>query len=60
MEYKNLVIAAPMVRVSTLPFRELCLDYGASLAYSEVFDNMYFRIPLGGLNAADHIDFYNA
>ena len=36
MEFKNVIIAAPMVRVSTLPFRELCLEYGANIAYTEV------------------------
>ncbi|KAL7643962.1 UNVERIFIED_CONTAM: hypothetical protein RMT77_005974 [Armadillidium vulgare] len=33
--YSNKVIVAPMVRVSTLPFRLLCLDYGADLVYTE-------------------------
>ncbi|VDO94956.1 unnamed protein product [Soboliphyme baturini] len=33
-EGKQLILA-PMVRVTTLPFRLLCLEYGADLAYSE-------------------------
>lgn len=33
--FKGMVVAAPMVRVSTLPFRLLALKYGATLAYSE-------------------------
>ena len=33
--YKDKIIVAPMVRVSTLPFRLLCLEYGADLVYTE-------------------------
>lgn len=33
--YKDKLIVAPMVRASNLPFRLLCLRYGADLAYSE-------------------------
>uniref|UniRef100_A0A2P2I822 tRNA-dihydrouridine(20) synthase (NAD(P)+)-like n=1 Tax=Hirondellea gigas TaxID=1518452 RepID=A0A2P2I822_9CRUS len=33
--YRNKVIVAPMVRICTLPFRLLALDYGADLVYSE-------------------------
>ena len=29
-------ILAPMVRAGTLPFRELCLEFGADLVYGEV------------------------
>lgn len=34
-KFSNKIIVAPMVRVSTLPFRLLCLDYGADLVYTE-------------------------
>ncbi|GAV05955.1 hypothetical protein RvY_16004 [Ramazzottius varieornatus] len=34
-KYDNDVILAPMVRMGTLPFRLLCLDYGCDIAYSE-------------------------
>ncbi|KAF2367090.1 tRNA-dihydrouridine synthase [Trinorchestia longiramus] len=34
-QYRNKVIVAPMVRVCTLPFRLLALEYGADLVYSE-------------------------
>lgn len=33
--YANLVIAGPMVRVSTLPFRETCAAHGADVVFSE-------------------------
>ncbi|KAK7070661.1 tRNA-dihydrouridine(20) synthase [NAD(P)+]-like protein, partial [Halocaridina rubra] len=33
--YANKVIVAPMVRVCTLPFRLLAIDYGADLVYTE-------------------------
>ena len=33
--YHGHLIAAPMVRMSTLPFRLLCRHYGASIVYSE-------------------------
>src|SRR3569832_1566013 len=34
--YRNKIILAPMVRVGTLPFRLLALDYGADLVYTDV------------------------
>ena len=34
--YANKTILAPMVRIGTLPFRLLCLDYGADIVYCEV------------------------
>ncbi|XP_076064823.1 dihydrouridine synthase 2 [Oratosquilla oratoria] len=34
-QYAGKVIVAPMVRVGTLPFRLLALDYGADLVYTE-------------------------
>jgi len=33
--YKNKLILAPMVRIGTLPFRLLALEFGADLVYSE-------------------------
>jgi tRNA-dihydrouridine synthase 2 len=36
MDYRNKNILAPMVRVSTLPFRLLALEYGVDLVYCEV------------------------
>lgn len=33
--YTGKVIVAPMVRVCTLPFRLLAIDYGADLVYTE-------------------------
>lgn len=33
--YRNKIILAPMVRIGTLPFRLLSLDYGADLVYTE-------------------------
>ncbi|XP_026678266.1 tRNA-dihydrouridine(20) synthase [NAD(P)+]-like [Diaphorina citri] len=35
INYSNKIILAPMVRMNTLPFRLLALDYGADLVYSE-------------------------
>ena len=35
MDYKNKVILAPMVRVSTLPVRLLALEYGADIVFTE-------------------------
>lgn len=36
IDFHHKVILAPMVRVSTLPFRLLSLKYGADLVYCEV------------------------
>lgn len=35
--YRNKVMLAPMVRINTLPMRLLCLKYGASIVYSQVY-----------------------
>jgi tRNA-dihydrouridine synthase 2 len=40
MDFVNKLVLAPMVRVSTLPFRLLGLEYGADLVYCEV--NTYY------------------
>lgn len=33
--FRNKIILAPMVRMNTLPFRLLALDYGADIVFSE-------------------------
>jgi tRNA-dihydrouridine synthase len=35
LSYCGKMILAPMVKVGTLPFRLLCLDYGADIVYTE-------------------------
>eukprot|EP00916_Digyalum_oweni_P013877 GHVL01022698.1.p2 GENE.GHVL01022698.1~~GHVL01022698.1.p2 ORF type:complete len:141 (-),score=22.93 GHVL01022698.1:776-1159(-) len=35
LNFKDVQVLAPMVRVSTLPFRLLCLEYGADIVYGE-------------------------
>jgi tRNA-dihydrouridine synthase 2 len=35
IDFRNKMMLAPMVRVGTLPFRLLCLDYGADFVYTE-------------------------
>jgi hypothetical protein len=30
------VVLAPMVRINTLPFRQLCLEYGADLVWMTI------------------------
>lgn len=37
LSVKNRLIAAPMAGVSDLPFRSLCYQFGAGLAFSEMF-----------------------
>jgi hypothetical protein len=34
-DYSNKTVLAPMVRVGTLPYRLLALEYGADIVYSE-------------------------
>ncbi|CAL4063223.1 unnamed protein product, partial [Meganyctiphanes norvegica] len=34
-QYENKIIIAPMVRVGTLPFRLMAIDYGADLVYTD-------------------------
>lgn len=42
--YSDKVILAPMVRMNTLPFRLLALDYGADIVYSEeIVDHKLLR-----------------
>lgn len=39
LDFANKIILAPMVRVSTLPFRLLCREYGADIVYTpEIID----------------------
>ncbi len=35
MDYSNRIICGPMVRISSLPFRLLALEYGADIVFSE-------------------------
>ncbi len=35
LDYRGKMILAPMVKIGTLPFRLLCLDYGADIVYTE-------------------------
>jgi len=35
LDYRNKNILAPMVRIGSLPFRLLALEYGADIVYSE-------------------------
>lgn len=35
MEYEKKLILAPMVRITTLAFRLLALEYGAEIVYTE-------------------------
>ena len=42
MDFRNKIILAPMVRVSTLPFRLLALEYGADLVFGEVCNFFLF------------------
>lgn len=42
--FRNKLILAPMVRMNTLPFRLLTLDYGAEMVYSEeIIDHKMLR-----------------
>lgn len=42
--FENKIILAPMVRMNTLPFRLLALDYGADIVYSEeIIDHKLLR-----------------
>jgi tRNA-dihydrouridine synthase 2 len=35
MIYANRILCGPMVRISSLPFRLLALEYGADIVFSE-------------------------
>ncbi len=35
MDYSNRILCGPMVRISSLPFRLLALEYGADIVFSE-------------------------
>lgn len=35
LDYRNMVIMAPMVRVGTLPMRLMALEFGADIVYTE-------------------------
>lgn len=62
--YHNVLGAAPMVRISTLPFRLACKSYGANMLYSEELvalklqhctrvNNLYDHLPGGDLYRND-------
>ena len=38
MRYAERVLCGPMVRISSLPFRLLALEYGADVVFSEELD----------------------
>ena len=58
--YVNKLILAPMVRMGTLPFRLLCLEYGADLVFTEeIVDHKLIkctRIINPVLNTIDFVD----
>ncbi|XP_055333382.1 tRNA-dihydrouridine(20) synthase [NAD(P)+]-like [Paramacrobiotus metropolitanus] len=58
LEYSGKHILAPMVRMGTLPFRSLCLDYGADIVYSEEIVDIKFlqskRTVNTALNTVDY------
>ena len=35
LDFRDKLICAPMVRISSLPFRLLCLRYGCDLVYTD-------------------------
>lgn len=44
LDYRNKIICAPMVRIGNLPFRLLCLKYGADIVYTdEIIDYKLVR-----------------
>ncbi|XKL67104.1 hypothetical protein PGB90_010524 [Kerria lacca] len=52
--FQNKIILAPMVRMNTLPFRLLALDYGADIVYSEeIIDHKLLK---NMLDTIDYID----
>ena len=58
--YTDKLILAPMVRMGTLPFRLLCLEYGADIVFTEeIIDHKLIksqRILNPVLNTIDYID----
>uniref|UniRef100_T1JM82 DUS-like FMN-binding domain-containing protein n=1 Tax=Strigamia maritima TaxID=126957 RepID=T1JM82_STRMM len=58
LNYQNAVILAPMVRIGTLPFRLLALNYGADIVYSEeIVDHKLLKCRRVVNNELDTIDF---
>lgn len=58
--YRNKVIVAPMVRVGTLPFRLLALEYGADIVYSEeTIDWKILRSEKRFIEALDTTEFFD-
>ena len=60
LEYREKMILAPMVKIGTLPFRLLALDYGADIVYSEeIIDKRLLfseRLENPVLGTVDYID----
>jgi tRNA-dihydrouridine synthase 2 len=60
MDYKNKLIMAPMVKISTLPSRLLALEMGADLCYSEeLIDFKLIRCVRKENKILNTIDFYD-
>ena len=60
LDYRNKMILAPMVKIGTLPFRLLALEYGADIVYTEeIIDKRILsseRIVNPVLGTVDYID----
>ena len=60
LDYRNKMILAPMVKIGTLPFRLLALEYGADIVYTEeIIDKRILnseRIENHVLGTVDYID----
>ena len=60
LDYRDKMILAPMVKIGTLPFRLLALEYGADIVYTEeIIDKRILnaeRIVNPVLETVDYID----
>ena len=60
LDYRNKMILAPMVKIGTLPFRLLSLEYGADIVYTEeIIDKRILsseRLVNQVLGTVDYID----
>jgi len=58
IDYRGKMILAPMVKIGTLPFRLLCLSYGADLVYTEeIIDWRILRSERRENEALDTVDY---
>ena len=58
IDYRGKMILAPMVKIGTLPFRLLCLSYGADLVYTEeIIDWRLLRSERRANEALDTVDY---